>query len=86
MKFDFFQFSDDNENVCMYVCQQRWCDDNDIDDGDKYGDSGDDVLDLGHIFLLFDHFEPLSALFEPHDPSPGEAKLGLGSNCHCICP
>ena len=27
----FFQFSDDNENVCMYMCQQRWCDDTDID-------------------------------------------------------
>ena len=49
MKFVFFQFSDGN-------------DDNDIDDGDKYGDSGDDVLDLGPIFLLFSHFEPP---FEP---------------------
>ena len=53
----FFQFSEDNKNVCMYLCQQRWCDDNDIDDGNKYGDSGDDVLDLGQIFLLFGHFE-----------------------------
>ena len=40
-------------------------DDNDIDNGDKYADSGDDVLDLGQIFLLFGHFEPP---FEPPWP------------------
>ena len=41
------------------------------------------ILVLVHIFLLFGHFEPLQALFEPPDPGPGYVKLGDGSNCHC---
>ena len=44
------------------------------------------ILVLGHIFLVFGHFEPLQALFEPPEPDPGYDKLGAGLNCHCICP
>ena len=44
------------------------------------------ILVLGHIFLVFGHFELIQALFEPPDPGPGYAKLGAGSNCHCTCP
>ena len=38
-----------------------------------------------HILLVFGHFEPIQAVFEPPDPVLGYAKLGAGSNCHCIC-
>ena len=31
------------------------------------------ILVLGHIFLVFVHFEPIQALFEPPDPGPGYA-------------
>ena len=44
------------------------------------------ILVLGHIWLVFGHFEPIQALFEPPNPGPGYAKLGVGSNCHCVCP
>ena len=44
------------------------------------------ILDLGNILLVFGHFEPIQAVFEPPDPGPGSAKLGAGSNCHCMCP
>ena len=43
------------------------------------------ILVLGHIFLVFGHFELIQALFEPPDPGPGYAKLVAISNCHCLC-
>ena len=36
------------------------------------------ILVLGHIFLVFGHFEPIQALFEP--PDPGLAMLSQGSD------
>ena len=42
------------------------------------------ILVLGHIFLVFGHFEPIQAVLDP--PGPGYAMLGAGSNCHCLCP
>ena len=31
------------------------------------------ILVLGHILLVFGHFEPIQALSEPPDPEPGYA-------------
>ena len=44
------------------------------------------ILVLGHIFLVFGYFESIQGVLDPPVPGSGYAKLGAGSNCHCLCP
>ena len=40
------------------------------------------ILVLGHVLLVFGHFEPIQGLWSPPGPGAGYAKLRAESNCH----